>query len=227
MSDGQQKRRRERLEELRDDWGDDCPEMTEEEREGTVPCPRYCLRSRTDGFDFERFLSLADTLAEVRGEMRSCISGKDSWPTLLTDLDTGDEVLFELEVKVTFPNGEPQDADGYGGAESPMRPRPAEALTEELEAVLCDYEDGHLSDADAWSLFQHLINTGLAWTLPGHYGRRATHLIDEGLCALGEVPCFDSGNRRVPARHEVAEGTPGSIGHLRRGLAAPLAEVRS
>ena len=39
-------------------------------------------------------------------------------------------------------------------------------------------------EIDAW---QHLIDTGYVWTLQGWFGRRATFLIDEGLCKRGVV----------------------------------------
>ena len=45
---------------------------------------------------------------------------------------------------------------------------------------IMDYESDNLSDEDTIKLFSHLIKTGLAWTLQGHYGRVATRLINGG-----------------------------------------------
>lgn len=45
------------------------------------------------------------------------------------------------------------------------------------------WEMGTMSDEDEVLFFQKLINNGMAWTLQGCYGRRATDLIKEGKCA--------------------------------------------
>ena len=49
-------------------------------------------------------------------------------------------------------------------------------------STLIEYEDGELSFVEAVTMFQELIDCGLAWRLQGHYGRTAQNLIDEGLC---------------------------------------------
>jgi hypothetical protein len=46
------------------------------------------------------------------------------------------------------------------------------------------YESGDLSDDETISLFQSLVNSGLAWQLQGHYGRTAKALIDAGYVTL-------------------------------------------
>ena len=44
------------------------------------------------------------------------------------------------------------------------------------------YESGELDDVETVTLFQSLIDSGLAWSLQGHYGRTAAALIDAGHC---------------------------------------------
>jgi hypothetical protein len=44
------------------------------------------------------------------------------------------------------------------------------------------YEDGDLDENDIVAGFQCLIDSGMAWSLQGHYGRMAAALIKGGYC---------------------------------------------
>ena len=46
---------------------------------------------------------------------------------------------------------------------------------------VCRYEEGQMSEDEIISFFQELVNSGMAWSLQGHYGRTAMHLIESGL----------------------------------------------
>lgn len=43
------------------------------------------------------------------------------------------------------------------------------------------YEAGELDEEGALELFQHLVDTGLAWQLQGSYGRTARALIESSI----------------------------------------------
>lgn len=59
------------------------------------------------------------------------------------------------------------------------------------ERIYSDYEatglaEGFIeaeSEEEVIGAWQHLIDTGLAWSLQGFFGRTAQSLIDEGICS--------------------------------------------
>ena len=51
----------------------------------------------------------------------------------------------------------------------------------DLTDYIIDFEQGNLDTPHTIELFQYLVDTGMAWTLQGFYGRIATQMIDAGL----------------------------------------------
>ena len=46
---------------------------------------------------------------------------------------------------------------------------------------IINYEAGDVDEATLIDGFQHLVDSGQAWTLQGHYGRTAAALIEAGM----------------------------------------------
>lgn len=53
----------------------------------------------------------------------------------------------------------------------------------DVVGAIMAYEQDDLDESATLELFQHLVTTGLAWQLQGHYGRTATALISQNLVA--------------------------------------------
>lgn len=56
-------------------------------------------------------------------------------------------------------------------------------MTNNIDQIIA-YEQGELNDDQTIALFQSLIDSGLVWSLQGHYGRTAKQLILAGYCHL-------------------------------------------
>ena len=56
-------------------------------------------------------------------------------------------------------------------------------MTNYLAVSIAEDPDGEDATKEEYvEAWQHLIDTGLAWTLQGWFGRQATDLIEQGIC---------------------------------------------
>ena len=71
------------------------------------------------------------------------------------------------------------------GNENPYKDCPTQKPYDRVSAIIA-FESGELDGDKVVELFQHLVDTGLAWQLQGHYGRTAVSLIEAGLITKKE-----------------------------------------
>tara|TARA_R100000030_G_scaffold96527_1_gene84743 strand:+ start:366 stop:599 length:234 start_codon:yes stop_codon:yes gene_type:complete len=64
-------------------------------------------------------------------------------------------------------------------------PFPKEMTTMRAIDIIDGFEYGDAQETIA--AYQHLIDTGLVWSLQGRYGRQAKHLIEVGLCTAPQT----------------------------------------
>jgi len=63
----------------------------------------------------------------------------------------------------------------------------------DLTSRIIEFESGESSEEEIIELFQHLVDTGMAWTLQGSYGRMAQALLENGhIVQPTEVPYGDN-----------------------------------
>ena len=70
--------------------------------------------------------------------------------------------------------------------------------------------EGENDEIDGVEALQRAINSGMAWSFQGCYGRAMMAAIDDGLCMLGTQPARDYWGNRIPSRTEVKPGAKGS-----------------
>jgi len=70
------------------------------------------------------------------------------------------------------------------GNENPFSDCPTQKPYDRVNAIIA-FEEGELDGDKVVELFQHLVDTGLAWQLQGNYGRTAMALIEAGLISKG------------------------------------------
>ena len=61
-------------------------------------------------------------------------------------------------------------------------------INDRITELIIKYESEGLGEEETIELFQHLVDTGMAWSLQGFYGRQAMALIEMGLVTRPTEP---------------------------------------
>lgn len=77
----------------------------------------------------------------------------------------------------------------------------------DIEVIECDEE---ASMEDYYLSLQRAINSGVAWSFQGSYGRAMSEAISAGLCMLGKNRARDYYGNTIPSRDDVEPFTKGS-----------------
>ena len=56
----------------------------------------------------------------------------------------------------------------------------------DLTTRIIEFETGEATEEQVIELFQYLVDTGLAWSLQGSYGRTAEALLEAGVITKGD-----------------------------------------
>ena len=77
----------------------------------------------------------------------------------------------------------------------------------DIEVIECDEE---VTMEEYYLSIQRAINSGMAWSMQGSYGRAMMDAISAGLCMLGKTRAHDYYGNAIPSRDDVEQGTKGS-----------------
>lgn len=86
------------------------------------------------------------------------------------------------------------------------KPKASKKPAFDVVGAIMAFEGGELDDDGVIELFQHLVDTGMAWSLQGSYGRAAASLLEQGLIRPANSDKQDAYGNTVPGKPRDDEG---------------------